>query len=170
MLREYLDDRTRYIYQQIYGNDTQKALRTALECVDEGCEMTDDVAQYMVDAMQVAVILCGDMGGENRVAITLLLPRRTPECFQSVSSRCHRNKGPMLAGDWILPGHDDEFPLFDLPIVHVWWREKFGRGDGNVPFVTRSASRACTPPGMYSGRPASAFACQSKYVTSRVSK
>lgn len=124
MLRECLDDRTRYIYQQIYGNDSQEVLRAASECVVECWEMTDDVAHYKVDARHFAVILCRDMGGENSMEITLLLPRRTPEGFHFVSSRCLIvTGGRWSAGDWSLPGHNDKVPLVGLSIVHPWWRE-----------------------------------------------
>ena len=47
--------------------------------------MVEDVAHFMVDCTQIAVILCQNFGGEN-YKVTLLLPRHTTQ--HCVSSQC----------------------------------------------------------------------------------
>uniref|UniRef100_V5EV98 Uncharacterized protein n=1 Tax=Kalmanozyma brasiliensis (strain GHG001) TaxID=1365824 RepID=V5EV98_KALBG len=85
MLDEYLAQHLAD-YRRIYPANEQHMLDFALECFDMGMEMVDDIVQFMVDATQVAMILCQDYGG--RYEVTTLLPRFTQPGRLRISSRC----------------------------------------------------------------------------------
>lgn len=134
LLRLYLEA-SQDDYRQIYRDTEQHWLDDALECVANGQHMVDDVAQFMVDCLGVAMILCQDFGGDY-FEVTLLIPRITRN--HVVTSRCLIiQHGVWAVGEWSLPGFEGEVPLFGLPIAHPWWREHFRALDGHAGLVER---------------------------------
>lgn len=123
MLDEYMVQ-ARGDYEAIYsqGANEPQMLEAAIAGIIAGGQMTDDVAQFMVDCTGIAMVLCRDLGG-TAYEVTLLMPRITRE--RLLTMRCLIVTGGIWSvGDWFIdqdPG-DVPVPLFALPIAHPWWQ------------------------------------------------
>ena len=135
LLRDWLQDERRRDYRHIYGEDADRFLDAAFGSIDSGTGgvMPDDVAQYMVDRMQIAMIMVRDDGEEQPNEVVLLIPRFTTA--PRISSRCLIFRaGGWSVGEWTLPNlNQGSVPLFGLPVAHTWWRERLRRLDSQDP-------------------------------------
>ncbi|GAC74679.1 hypothetical protein PANT_12c00087 [Moesziomyces antarcticus T-34] len=116
-------------YEEIYGSASHFFLDAITALNEENTSvMSDDMAQFMVDRMGQALILCQvdpDIPGDSE--ITTLVPRFFPENGCTIANRCLINhQGGWSVGDWSLAGRSDGFvPLHGLPVFNSFWRERF---------------------------------------------